>query len=135
MSNIQKYAEFIAEQQRQLRVAGLISEAEDDEDHKITKKVTREVKKVANHDVDEEPPMHLAKTESGHHVYHAYSEGGDSSYAVHHPSGKVTHHDIDHGNRKITKKDVESDHHIKSVIGDLHPSVKKVIVKDINDNL
>lgn len=125
MSIIEKYADYIAEQQRLLKAAGLINEAEDEEDPKITKKVTREVKKASNHDVKEEPPIHLAKTESGHHVYHAYSEGGDSHYAVHHPDGKVTHHFIDHGNEKISEKDVD---------GDIHPSVKKAIVKDVNDN-
>ena len=127
MSNVKGYATFIAEQQRQLKAAGLINEADsgDDEDPKITKKVTREVEKASNHDVEDEPPIHLAKTESGHHVYHAYSEGGDSHYAVHHPNGKVTHHFIDHGNEKISEKDVD---------GDLHPSVKKAIVKDVNDN-
>lgn len=103
-----------------------ITEAADGEDSSITKKVTQAVKKVANHDVKEDPPMHLGKTGSGHHVYHAYSEGGDSHYAVHHPDGKITHHYIDHGGEEISSKDVS---------GDVHHSVKKAIVKDVNDNV
>ena len=119
---VEAAAEFLSRDTSTKQTRNLL---ESSEDPKITKKITREVKKASNHDVEDEPPIHLAKTESGHHVYHAYSEGGDSHYAVHHPNGNVTHHFIDHGNEKISEKDVD---------GDLHPSVKKAIVKDVNDN-
>lgn len=103
-----------------------IAEAAGGEDSSITKKVAQSVKKAHHQDVKKDPPTHVTKTESGHHVYHAYSEGGDSHYAVHHPDGKITHHYVEHMGEKISSKDVD---------GDVHQSVKKAIVKDVNDNV
>ncbi len=109
--------------------SGYIAEAKTPpkEDPKITAKVHDETG-----DID---AYHVGATKEGHHVY-AHSEtdrGESSSYTVAHPDGKMTRHVVDHGGELPKMKDLKkpSEHHN---VDKLHPSVQRLIHKDLKDN-
>lgn len=125
MSNIDKYTSFISEQVRKGSVAGLRTGE------------LSEAAKNPHKDMEDEGYMHIHSTPEGHHIYaHEETDRGESlHYAVKHPDGKVTHHDIEHGGEPVTDKHLNSKqewhnvskHHIP------HEGVRKFIHKDIKD--
>lgn len=101
---------------------------ESTEDHAITSKV---IKKTGDPDI-----LHVGSTEGGHHVYaHSESDRGEASYyTVHHPSGKMTNHFVEHGGESVSSEELskKSEHHN---VHSLHPSVRNIIHKDVNDQV
>lgn len=128
MSNVQRYAQYISEQQRILNAAGHVNiiESENKEDPKITDKV---VKKTGDADIS-----HVGGTKEGHHVYaHSETDRGEAStYTVHHPDGKMTSHHVDHGGELPSQKELSKPANFHNV-HDLHPSVRKLIHRDMKD--
>lgn len=134
MSNVQRYAHYITEQQRKLNAAGHINEAASGEDPAITKK-------IGDHYGADwrsgEKPRYIGKV-AGHHVYSAFHSVGRglAQYIVHNPDG--THKSVaatfsknkaDNTDARYSKK---SDSH---QLDRLHPSVRHLIIKHINSNL
>lgn len=128
MSIVKKYADYIAEQQRQLKVTGQIQDSNllESEDPKITDKV---IKKTGDSDIS-----HVGSTKEGHHVYaHSETDRGEAStYVVHHPDGKMTSHHVDHGGELPSAKELSKPANFHNV-HDLHPSVRKIIHRDMKD--
>jgi hypothetical protein len=107
---------------------------DEQEDKAVTDSVNKE---VGEHPDSYELPMHLAKTSSGHHVYHHHTDPykGRSDYVVHHPDGKITKHTVDHDNKKVKAKELSEPHTDWHNVSGLHSSVRKVIHKDVNSNV
>ena len=125
--SIKSYAKFISEQSRMKKV---ILEAHDEpkEDPKITDKVQNE---TGDPDIS-----HVGATKQGHHVYaHSETDRGEAStYTVHHPDGKMTSHHVDHGGELVSAKELSKPADFHNV-HELHPSVRKIIHKDMKDEL
>lgn len=120
MSNVIKsYARFIAEQEsRKVFTSSKIDEAED-----------------PHGDMEDKGFDHIHTTSQGHHVYaHEETDRGTAlHYAVKHPSGKVTHHSVEHGGRPVTDKHLGSKQswHKVSKHDIPHDGVRKAIHDDV----
>lgn len=128
MSNVKRYASFIAEQQCLLKITGQIQDNNlfESEDPKITDKV---IKMSGDPDIS-----HVGSTKAGHHVYaHSETDRGEAStYVVHHPDGKMTSHHIDHGGELPSAKELSKPASFHNV-HDLHPSVRKIMHQEMKD--
>lgn len=118
--SIDRYTKFISEQAKSKVFRSI------QEEHKVPAEITK-------HDPD---AYHVGSTKEGHHVYAVgdTDRGEFHGYAVKHPDGKITQHGVEHGGELPSKKDLDtkSDWHD---VHDLHPSVKKIIHKDLKDEL
>lgn len=122
---VEAAAEFLSRDTSTKQTKNLI---EAKEDPKITDKV---VKRTGDVDV-----YHAGGTKEGHHVYaHSETDRGEAStYTVHHPDGKMTSHHIDHGGELPSAKELSKPASFHNV-HDLHPSVRKIIHKDMKEDL
>ena len=126
--SIKQYAQYISEQAKshgKFHSGPVNRSLQETEDKEITKKVH---KVAGRHPESDEHAVHVTKTSSGHHLYHHHGDdsAGYQDYVVHHPDGKVTKHTVDNDREKVHHSEMDKD---------LHPSVKKAMAKDINDNL
>jgi hypothetical protein len=119
-------AKQLYSEEEAVRIANDVFNLQETEDKAITRKVH---KSVGRHHASGEHAVHITKTDSGHHLY--YHDGDDYAgyheYVVHHPNGKITSHTVHNERKKITSSDMDNEN--------LHPSVKKAIIKDINDHV
>ena len=123
MSGVDRYIKFISEQVRKKGAVDPRSKVMEAKD--------------PHADMEDEGFLHFHTTPEGHHIYaHEETDRGESlHYAVKHPDGKVTHHDIEHGGEPVTSRQLNSDQKWHSVSKKDIPndSVRKAIHKDIKD--